>query len=175
MGGMPQNPGGGNFANPVGNNTTGNGGLGNIQQGVGQVAHDMGQFNNYGQLDASGTRMWAGSGAGGGQGAWQTYNPNDQNQSAIHNMFQRYGSGWYSGNPTAQGHYDDMAPQFQALYGRQGTPQELNDLYMGVVPGQQQAAHNAFAAQSSAYNPASSSYDPNAVKNLTSLNLLARQ
>jgi hypothetical protein len=170
--GMPQGPQ--NFANPVGNNPVGNGGQGNIVQGLGNKAHDLGQFNNYGQLDPTGQRIWMGAG-GGGQGAWQNYNPQDQNQSAINNMFQRYGSGWYSGSSGAYGHADDMAPQFQALTGRQGTPQELSDLYMGVNPGQQQAAHNAFAAQSSAYDPSSSSYNPQAVQNLTSLNLLAHQ
>lgn len=170
-GGMPPSQ---NFANPVGNNTTGNGGLGNLVQGQGQVAHDMGAMNNYGQLDTTGQNMWMNAG-GGGQGKWVPYSSSDPNQSAIHNMFQTYGSGWYSGNPTAFGHSTDMAPQFQALYGRQGTPQELQKLYMGVNPGEQQAAHNAFAAQSSSYNPASSSYNPQAVQNLTSLNLLAHQ
>lgn len=164
-----------NFNPAVGNNTTGNGGMGNLVQGLGQSAHDMGAMNNYGQLDATGHNIWMNAG-GGGQGKWTPFNGSDPIQSGINNMFNRYGSGWYSGNPNAYGHSTDMQGQWQALHpGQQGTEQDYQDLYMGVHPGEQQAAHQAFANQSAAYDPSSSSYNPAITQGLTALNPLAHQ
>lgn len=163
-----------NFNPAVGNNTTGNGGMGNLVQGLGQSAHDMGAMNNYGQLDSTGRNIWMNAG-GGGQGKWTPFNGSDPIQSGINQMFNRYGSGWYSGNPTATGHSTDMQGWWQALHpGEQGTQQDYQDMYMNTS-GQQQAGHDAFANLSAAYNPASSSYNPSAAQNLTSLNPLAHQ
>lgn len=172
-------------ASPYGSGTFGGGAGGNagptqpgapsnFVQGIGNKAWSAGNMMNRGQLDPTGTKMWAGAG-GGEQGQWQNYNPADENQKAIADMFQRYGSNWASGSGSAYGHSSEMGPQFQALMGREGTPQELNDLYYGANPGQQKAAYDAFSNQSAAYNPASGSYNPAAGQNLTALNPLAHQ
>lgn len=136
-------------------------------------AFGQGNMMNRGQLDATGTHIWQGGG-GSEQGQWQNYNASDPNQKGVADMFQRYGSNWTAGPSGAFGHSSEMPAQFQALYGRQGSPQELNDLLYNVN-GDASKAHDAFANQSAAYNPASNSYNPQSAQNLTSLNLLAHQ
>lgn len=102
-----------------------------------RIHHDMGAGANYGEtrMNPAGQKeMWANLG-GGGQYGWV---PWDQRMQGTADMFNRYGSNWYSGSGATSMHTADIAQILREQLGREPTPIEVNDVYYGVnrgVPG----------------------------------------
>jgi hypothetical protein len=155
-----QGGGGGGYARMAGG---GGGGVAPAGQYGGQVggqkAWDMGNQANRGQVVDG--KIWMGGGQGGDSGQWQNYDPNNWGQRQTADMFNRYGSNWASGSGATGAHGSEMQGYLQNWLGRDPTEQEKYDLYYGVNPDAAKIKAS-FAAQSSAYDPSSASYDPNA-------------